>query len=150
MAASAWEMFRVARKHIGNNTISLSATSGYRMALFKAAASTNLSGDTTTFGSIGNEVTYTGNIAAGGVAVGGTQWVQGASVRQYKFSCSNAIFTASGASITSIRFAVIHFSIAAGSGYPLCYAALSTGQFSVSSNNTLTVQANASGIFTLA
>lgn len=150
MASSAWEMFRIARKYIGNNTISLSATTGYKMSLHKTASSGNLSGAISTWTSIGNEVTYTGNIATRGVAVGGTEWVVGASAKQYKFSCSNAVFTASGASITSIRFAVIHFSAGAATGYPLCFAALSTGQFSVSDTNTLTVQANASGIFTLA
>jgi len=150
MVASAWSVFDVAKRNIGNNTISLSATSGYKISLHKTAANTNLTGAITIWSSIGNEVTYTGNIAAGGVALGGTQWVVGTSAGQYKFSASNAIFTASGASITSIRFAVIRFSAGAASGYPLCFAALSTGQFSVSSNNTLTVQANASGIFTLA
>jgi hypothetical protein len=38
----------------------------------------------------------------------------------------------------------------AGTGYPVCYAALSTGSFQVSSGNTLTVQMAAGGVFTLA
>lgn len=151
MAASAWSVFDVAKRNIGNNTVSLSATSGYKISLHKTAANTNLTGAITIWSSIGNEVTYTGNIAAGGVALGGTEWVVGTSAGQYKFSASNAIFTASGASITSIRYAVIRFSNGTTtSGYPLCFAALSTAAFSVSSNNTLTIQANASGIFTLA
>lgn len=149
MAASAWSLFDIAKKHIGNNTYSLSATSGFNMTLHSNSASTNLSGAITTWASIGSEITPAGKYAAGGLALSGTVWTTGASAGQYKFDCTDPVFSASGAAIQSIRFAVIMFSGGATSGFPLCYAPLSTAQFSVASGNTLTVQMNASGIFTL-
>ena len=59
----------------------------------------------------------------------------------------NPVWTASGGSITA-RFAVI-YEVA---GNVLCYALLDSGPADVTATdgNTLTVQANASGVFTLA
>ena len=150
MAASAWEVFDVAKKKIGNNTISLSATSGWNMTLHSQGASTNLSGAITVWSSIGSELTAANNYASGGNAITGVTWTTGASAGQYAFSTSNVIFTASGGSWTSIRYAVIMFSAGATSGHPLCYAALSTAGFDLADGNTLTVQINANGVFTLA
>lgn len=150
MAASAWSIFDVAKRNIGNNTISLSATSGYNISLHSNSASTNLSGAITVWSSIGSEITAAGGYAAGGLALSGTVWTVGTSAGQYKFDCTDPVFTASGAALTSIRYAVIFFSAGATSGYPLCYAPLSTAQFSVASGNTLTIQMAATGIFTLA
>ena len=151
MAASAWEMFDVAKKHIGNNTVSLSATTGYNMTLHSQTASTNLSLNTiTSWGSIGSEITAGNKYAAGGLAISGTGWTVGASAGQYKFVHTSAVFSASGGAWTSVRYAVIMFSTGATEGRPLCYAALSTVGFSVADGNTLTIIPNASGVFTLA
>lgn len=151
MAASAWEMFDIAKKHIGNNNISLSATSGFNMSLHSQGASTNLSLNTiTSWGSIGSEITAANKYAAGGLAISGTTWTTGASAGQYAFSHTSAVFSASGGAWTSVRYAVIFFSTGATEGYPLCYAALSTAGFSVADGNTLTIIPNASGVFTLA
>jgi hypothetical protein len=38
----------------------------------------------------------------------------------------------------------------AGTGIPVCFAALSTAEFNVTTGNTLTVQLAATGVFTLA
>jgi hypothetical protein len=150
MAASAWEVFDIAKKLIGNNTISLSATAGWNMTLHSQTASTNLSGATTTWGSIGSELTAANKYSTGGKAITGVTWATGLSAGQYAWSTSNVVFTASGGGWTSIRYAVIMFSIGAATGYPLCYAALSTAGFPLTDGNTLTVQINANGVFTLA
>ena len=149
MAASAWEVFDVAKKTIGVGTMALSAA-GFKMSLHSQTASTNLSGAITAWSSIGSELTAANNYAAGGLALSGQVWTTGASAGQYKFDVTDPVFTASGGAWTSIRFAVIYKSTGAGTGRPLCYAALSTAGFGLSDGSTLTVQINASGVFTLA
>ena len=77
-------------------------------------------------------------------------WTTGASAGAYKWDVTDPVFTASGAALNNIRYAVIRLSSGSTtSGFPLCYAALSTAQFNVSSGNTLTIQMNANGVFTL-
>ena len=58
-------------------------------------------------------------------------------------------FTASGASLVNVRFAIIRNSTGAGAGKVLCFCRLSSSQFTVTSPNTLTVLPAATGIFTL-
>jgi hypothetical protein len=148
MAASAWVIFDIAKKHLGNNTYSLSAASGFKATLHSTGASANLVGDVTTFASIGSE-------AAGGgyvdLAITSNVWTTGASAGQYKWDITtDPVWTATSSSITNIRYCVMRFSAGATtSGYPLCYAALSTASFSVAASNTITVQINANGVFTL-
>lgn len=148
MAASAWALFDVARKFLGNNTYSLSA-SGWKLSLHSNTASTNLSGDTTTWASVGSEITARTGYATGGKGLSGQVWTTGASAGQYKWDVTDPVFTATaGSSLTSVRFAVIYYSTGT-STLPLCYAPLSTAEFSVASGNTMTIQMNASGVFTL-
>jgi hypothetical protein len=64
---------------------------------------------------------------------------------QFKFSHDAIIFTASGADLTSVQFAIWYLS----GGRALGWVKLSTGVFTVTSGNTLTITPNASGIFTL-
>ena len=64
-------------------------------------------------------------------------------------SAVGVAFTASGASLTNIRYAVLRNSTGAAAGKLLCFCQLSSAQFTVSSPNTLTVLPAATGIFTL-
>jgi hypothetical protein len=67
-----------------------------------------------------------------------------------KWDATDLVFTANGANLSNIKFAIIHVSAGSvTSGYPLCWSRLSTQQFSVTSGNTLTIQFAAAGIFTL-
>ena len=152
MAASAWAVFPIAKKRLGLGTVSLSATAGWNMSLHSQGASVNLSNGAaiTAWSSVGSELTAANKYTAGGKAISGVTWTTGASAGQYAFSTSNVIFTASGGGWTSIRYACIFFSQGATTGYPLCYAALSTAGFPLSDGSTLTVQINANGVFTLA
>lgn len=147
MAASAWTIFDKAKKRLGNNDISLSA-SGFIITLHRTSASANLVGDVTIFSSIGSEVSATGGYTD--LALSGQVWTTGASAGEYKWDVTDPVFTASGSAINNVRYAVIRLSVGStSSGYPLCYAALSTAAFNVSSGNTLTIQMNSSGVFTL-
>ena len=151
MAATAWQLYNSAKSHIGNGTITLGA-GVFKMVLAKAAS--NASTFTlSVYGSLTNEVA-----AAGGYVTGGRnllpatgQWIQGASAKQQKFTMSSVglAFTASGASIVDIKYAIIRNSTGSTAGKLLCWCQLSSANFTVTSPNTLTVLPAATGIFTL-
>ena len=151
MAASAWQLYNEAKKYIGNGTITLGA-GVFKMVLAKAAS--NASTFTlSAYSEITNEVAAAGGYATGGRALvpATGQWVQGASAKQQKFTMSSIglAFTASGASIENIKFAVLRNSTGSGAGKLLCWCKLSSSQFTVASPNTLTVLPATTGIFTL-
>jgi hypothetical protein len=125
------------------------------MALFRT--SSNASTFTlSTFASLTAQISATGGYVSGGKALvpATGQWTTGASAKQMKFTYSTVglTFTASGASLTNIRYAVITYgaSAAVASARKLvCFCQLSSAQFSVTSPNTLTVLPAATGVFTL-
>lgn len=147
MAASAWVIFDRAKHYIGDGTIDLSGGE-FRISLHMTAASANLIADVTIKSSIASESSG-GGYVAGGQSLSSPLWTDGASAGEQKFDATDPIFTASASNLVNVRYAVIATSVTATSGILLCYAALSTSQFTVSSGNTLTVQMNSNGIFTL-
>jgi hypothetical protein len=154
MAATAWQLYNTAKRYIGNGTIELGA-GNFKMALFRT--SSNASTFTlSTFASLTAQISATGGYVSGGKALvpATGQWTTGASAKQMKFTYSTVglTFTASGASLTNIRYAVITFgaSAAVASARKLvCFCQLSSAQFTVTSPNTLTVLPAATGVFTL-
>lgn len=154
MAATAWQLYNTAKKYIGDGTITLGAGS-FKMAL--ARTSSNASTFTLeTFGSLTAEISATGGYTTGGKALvpATGQWTTGASAKQIKFTYSTVglTFTASGAPLTNVRYAVVTFGASAGVASArklLCFCQLSSTQFTVSSPNTLTVLPAGTGVFTL-
>jgi len=157
MAASAWQLYNSAKKYIGNGTITLGA-GVFKMVL--ASASSNASTFTlSAYGgggaltSVTNEIAATGGYIAGGrnLVPATAQWVAGASAKQMKFTqtTTGLTFTASGANLTDIKYAIIRNSTGSGAGKLLCFCQLSSANFTVTSPNTLTVIPAATGIFTL-
>jgi hypothetical protein len=147
MAATAWLLYNSGKRYIGNGTIQL-GVNNFKMALFRSAS--NASTFTlSTFASLTNEISATGGYVSGGKALvpATGQWTVGASAKQMKFTYSTVglTFTASGAPLTNIKYAVIYNS----AGKLLCFCQLSSSQFTVSSPNTLTVLPAATGVFTL-
>ena len=130
MAASAWQLYNEAKKYIGNGTITLGA-GVFKMVLAKAAS---------------NASTFTLSAYS---ETG--KWIQGASAKQQKFTMSSIglAFTASGAPIVDIKYAIIRNSTGTTAGRLLCWCQLSSANFTVASPNTLTVLPAATGIFTL-
>jgi hypothetical protein len=102
------------------------------MSLHTSAASTNISGAITVWGSIGSECAGGGYSA---LTLSGVTWAAGASAGVQKgvqkFDFTDPVFTASASILKSVRYAVVYKSTAASSGIPLIYAALSTASFSV-------------------
>lgn len=147
MAASAWQLYNFAKRYIGNGTIEL-GVGNFKMALFNSASNTSTF-TLSTFASLTGEISATGGYVSGGKALvpGTGQWTTGASAKQMKFTYSSIglTFTASGSSLTNIKYAVIYQS----GGKLLCFCQLSSSQFTVASPNTLTVLPAATGVFTL-
>jgi len=151
MAATAWQLYNKAKQFIGNGTITLGA-GVFKMVLARTAS--NASTFTlSTYASLTSEISATGGYVTGGknLVPATASWTVGASAKSYKFTMSTVglAFTASGASLTNIRFAVLRNSTGAGAGRLLCFCQLSSAQFTVTSPNTLTVLPAATGIFTL-
>jgi len=149
MAASAWAVYNLAKKKIGNGTINLAATV-FRMSLFTSASNFN----TATLGvvsSVTSEVTEANGYSSSGKALTGESWTVGASAGQYRFDADDTFWSANGGTIANIKGAVIWLSGAsAGGRHLLCRSTLSTSQFSISAGNRLTIQQPAAGILTLA
>ena len=151
MAATAWQLYNKAKQYIGNGTITLGA-GVFKMVL--ATSASNASTFTlTAYSQITNEISATGGYVTGGkdLVPATALWTVGASAKQYKFTMSSVglAFTASGASLTNIKYAIIRNSTGATAGKLLCFCQLSSSQFTVTSPNTLTVLPAATGIFTL-
>lgn len=146
MAATAWALWNKAKKNIGNGTIQLGVN------VLKMQLHTSAAVGFTTNSTISTAASVTGEVAAGnGYATGGQTlasvvWTTGASAGQYKLAAANPVWTATGGAINSIKYALIKNS----AGKAICWSKLTTAQFNLTINNTLTVQFAAAGIFTLA
>jgi hypothetical protein len=151
MAATAWQLYNKAKQYIGNGTITLGA-GVFKMVL--ATSASNASTFTlTAYSQITGEISATGGYATGGkdLVPATALWTVGASAKQFKFTMSTVglAFTASGASLTNVKYAILRNSTGATAGRLLCFCQLSSSQFTVTSPNTLTVLPAATGIFTL-
>ena len=159
MAATAWQLYNSAKKYIGSGSTITLGVGVFKMVL--ASASSNAATFTlSAYGGGGALTSVTNEIAAtGGYVTGGknlvpatAQWtVNPSSAKQMKFTMSTVglAFTASGAPLTDIKYAIIRNSTGGAAGKLLCFCELSSSNFTVASPNTLTVLPAATGIFTL-
>jgi hypothetical protein len=155
MAAGTWKIYAKAKQYIGNGTITLGA-GVFKMQLHRASASAAILVLSTrsVSSSIPGEISAVGGYVAKGrnLVPATAQWVVGASAKQYKFTYTTAglVFTASGASLSNIKYAFIRNSVNGSTGKLLCFCTLSTAAFTITSPNTLTILPAATGVFTLA
>ena len=149
--AGTWLLYAKAKKYLGTGVMKLDA-SAFKMQLHGAAASATIKVLSTrsTNASVLGEICATGGYVAGGKSFV-PKWTVGVSAKQYKFTMSTVglTFTASGASLKSIKYALIRNSTSAAGGKVLCFCTLSTGAFSIVSPNTLTILPAATGLFVL-
>jgi len=149
MAAQAWKVYNLSKKKIGNTTLNLASTA-FRMTLHTSASNAA----TLTLGiynSLNNEVTEANGYSSSGKALTLEIWTVGASAKQYKFDVDDPIWTATGGTIPNIKFAVIYLSAAASANrHLLCMASLTSTQFTLQQGNTLTININSAGVFTMA
>ena len=159
MAASAWQLYNDGKRYIGNGTIQL-GVNNFKMALFTSASNTSTF-TLSTFASLTNEISATGGYVSGGKALvpATGQWTVGASAKQMKFTYSTIGLTFTASALTTapttandlnnVRYAVIYKDGVGSAAKLLCFCALSSAQFTVSSPNTLTILPAATGVFTL-
>lgn len=141
MAATAWAFTNGGRTKLLDGTFDIDSDT-WKMALFLSTS--NIVAASTTYAGVTNEVAAAFGYSTGGVSI--TLTLSGTTTVTVDIS-SDPVWTASGGSITA-RFAVIY----EVSGNVLCYATLDSAPADVTATdgNTLTVAANASGVFTLA
>jgi hypothetical protein len=141
MAASAWAFTNTGRTSLINGTFDIDSDS-WKCALFQSTS--NIGAASTTYAALTNEVANANGYTTGGIAVVLT--LAGTTTVTVDIT-TDPVWTASGGSIVA-RFAVI-YEVA---GNVLCWSTLDTtpADVTATSGNTLTVAANASGVFTLA
>lgn len=139
-AAGAWTFTNGGRTSLLNGTFDID-TDTFKMALFLSTS--NIGAASTTYAGVTNEHANANGYTTGGVAV----TLSLAGTTTVTVDSSDATWTASGGSIVA-RFAVIY----EVSGNVLCYCLLDStpADVTVTDGNSLTVQINASGVFTLA
>lgn len=141
MAAGAWTFTDGGRTKLLDGTFDV-ADDTFKMALFLSTS--NLAAGSTTYAALTNEHANANGYTTGGISVDLT--LSGTTTVTADIA-TDPVWTASGGSITA-RFAVIY----EVSGDVLCYCLLDStpADVTATNGNTLTVAANASGVFTLA
>lgn len=140
MAAGTWTFTNGSRTSFLNGDFDLDSDT-FKMALFLSTS--NIGAGSTTYAGVTNEHANANGYTTGGKTLtptlGGTTTVT--------WDVDDQVWTASGGSIVA-RFAVIY----EVSGKVVCYCLLDSAPADVTATtgNTLTVQINASGVFTLA
>lgn len=146
MAATAWLLFNKAKKKLGNGTIQL-GTNVLKMQLHTSAAvGFTATATISTAASVTGEVTTGNGYTTGGQTLASVTWTTGASAGQYRLDSADPVWTATGGNIANIKYGLIKNS----AGQALCWSKLTTAQFTLTQNNTLTVQMAATGIFNMA
>jgi len=140
-AADAWQFTNTSRGYLLDGTFDID-TDSFKMALFLSTS--DIADTEDTYAGVTNEHTATSNYTTGGIAVALT--VAGTTTITVDIT-TDPVWTASGGSIVC-RYAVI-YEVA---GNVLCWTVLDNAPLDVTATdgNTLTVAANASGVFTLA
>lgn len=149
MAAQSFKIYNEAKRKIGAALLNLTSTA-FRMTLHTSAsnaATLTLS----IYNELTNEVADANGYSSSGKALTGEVWTVGASAKSYKHDVDDVVWTGTGGTIPNIKFAVEWLSAAASANrHLLCVASLTSAQFTLSQNNTLTLQINSLGVFTMA
>tara|TARA_Y100001951_G_C11105689_1_gene164584 strand:+ start:58 stop:504 length:447 start_codon:yes stop_codon:yes gene_type:complete len=147
MAATAWSFYDSFREYLGNGDFDLNGTSvGFYMSLHTSAASANVNtASLSTYASIANEVGSGNGYTTGGASVTARTWAAGASAGVFRFDSTALVWTATGGSIANVKYAVIY----QAGGKLVCFSKLTTSQFTLAEDNTLTITPSANGIFEL-
>lgn len=141
MAAGAWTFTDAGRKKLLDGTFDLD-TDSFKMALLLSTS--NIGAASTTHAGVTNEHANANGYTTGGIAV--TLVLSGTTTVTVDVSV-DPVWTAAGGSIVA-RFAEVY----EVGGDVLCYCLLDStpADVTATNGNTLTVAANASGVFTLA
>ena len=144
MAASAFTLYNNAKTAMMRGTMDLD-TSTLRAYLHKSTSNASTTA-LILYGSLNNAVDAAGY--TGAKTLGNGSSLVRASGDAAVFDVSDFIYTASGADVTSIMYLVIACTGSPGNQV-VCWSKLSASAFTVTSGNTLTIQVNSAGVFTL-
>ncbi len=146
-AADAWKFYDIARERMADGGYDLDDDS-FKIALFLSASdAATLTTGNSNLADLSNQHANGNGYTTGGIALT-TTWV--ASTATLTFDYTNSpVWTASGGSIVA-RFAVIYDDTHGSNGL-LCMTTMDNAPADVTATtgNTLTVDANSSGVFTL-
>ena len=137
MAASAFNMYNNSKRYLVDGTLDLD-TDTIVASLYKSDSNAS----TFTL-SLSSELTNP--VSTGGYAPQTLTIAINDNALSTAVDATDLVWTASGADMTSIQF----LAISESGGKLLCWCALSTAAFSVTTGNTLTVSFNSAGIFTM-
>lgn len=147
-AAGKWKLYDSAKEYIGDGTIDLD-TNTFKLALFTSSSNANTLTNAT-LSALTNQVAGANGYTTGGETLTSVTWGQTGGVAT--FDAADVVWTASGGSITA-RFGVIYRSGTVGSVtdalLAVCLLDTAPADVTATDGNTLTIQFNASGIFTL-
>lgn len=149
-AAGGWKDYDKALLNQLNGELNMNATTNWKMALFQSTSNCNTLTAHEKLADLTNEVANGNGYITGGIAL--TNVVLSRSGNVIKFDCDDAVWTASGGSITA-RFAVIYRNATDGTIVnPIRYVCLldtAPADVTATTGNTLTIAINASGVNTL-
>lgn len=151
MAAGKWKVYDLAKKYLADGTHDLDDTTNWKVALFLSTSNANtLSVGTAVYGDLTNEHANANGYTTGGVAVAGETYTNSAGT--ITFDMNDAAWTAAGGNIVA-RFAVIYRNTTVNTIVkPLlavCLLDVAPADVTATNGNPLTIQMNASGIFTV-
>ncbi len=147
-AAGKWKLYDAAKLYIGDGTLDLNSNT-FKCALFTSLSNCNTLTNST-LSDLTNQVAGANGYTTGGNTLTSVTYTQSSGTAT--FDAADTTWTASGGSITT-RFAVIYQSgtvnSVADALVAVCLLDTAPADVTVTSGNTLTIQFNASGIFTL-
>ena len=150
MAADAWVIHNNFKEYMGDGTVDLDNDS-FRMTLHDNSGGLNpiSNADTNGFGTVTDELATANGYTANGVVVAAT-WVLASST--VTFDTADGVWTASLGSIVARYAGIFDDTVTTPVADPIvCHSLLDNTPADVTATdgNTLTVQVNASGVFTL-
>ncbi len=145
--AASFTFYNSFKEYLGDGTIDTNSHT-FKVLLTSSSYTPNASTHTVK-ADVTNELSTANGYTAGGATLGSVTWNRSGGT--VTFDAADTVWTASGGSITA-RYAVIYDDTPSSPADPLVgYILLDTtpADVTVTTGNTLTLQWNASGIFTL-
>lgn len=141
MAAGTWNFFVRCKEKLGLATFDFSARA-LRITLHSIGASVNLSAanDMTAISEVGSELSAARGYLANGKTISGGLWTISATDAVYK-GVTGVFWSADGGFLGTgtIKYALLHASLAGGSRFPLAWVTLSSTPFQVADASRLTI-----------
>ncbi len=148
MAASAWLIHDAIKEYWGNKVADMD-TDTFNCSLSTTANATAHTAASNARTDVTNQVANGSGYTTGGVALTGVVWSRSSGT--VTWDSNDPSWTASGGTITARYAYITDETVAAPVADPIVVSSdLDAASISVTTGNTLTIQMNASGIFTLA